>query len=409
MTRRENYTIPDMEWIASDEEEVGGGLHREGWKDQQPLGYNRLTNERERYDLMGHAAAQRQAHSLSGRMGYDGLASGMATNDALYSRGEQARLLGLQSDAARGMAPSRAESMSSLAAGQSLESALAASSGARGMGAAAANMQAVSSMGGGQRRAAEQYAGMRAGELSTARTQYGQTATQMRGDDLGQMNLQQQRADAQARSEMAQRGLNQQAQMGYTQMGINHEQAQLDASLRRKQILMTENAHRQAAADAERDRTQGYGIAGMSAVASMIGGPAAGAAMGAGGSAMANAGNANADQRDDSASDANTKRDISPRGGIGGQLADGLAPYQYEYKPGFDAREGQRPGESNIGPMAQNMARNPVTATAVERGDDGLLYLNNKKATKLALGGIGELAAKQQQLEADMAAMKKRK
>lgn len=72
-----------------------------------------------------------------------------------------------------------------------------------------------------------------------------------------------------------------------------------------------------------------------------------------------------------------------------------LAPSAYEYKPQFTPPD-QAPGEVNVGPMAQNMARNPLSATAVKELPDGLLAVDKDKALRLALGSIGSL---QQQID----------
>lgn len=69
----------------------------------------------------------------------------------------------------------------------------------------------------------------------------------------------------------------------------------------------------------------------------------------------------------------------------------------YAYKPQFAAAEGQRVGEPNVGPMAQRMAANPVSATAVKRGPDGLLVVDQTKLTKLNSASIASL---QQQIDA---------
>ena len=74
------------------------------------------------------------------------------------------------------------------------------------------------------------------------------------------------------------------------------------------------------------------------------------------------------------------------------QLAQGLEPYAYQYKPGFGT-----PGEK-VGPMAQSMASNPVTATAVRQDPGtGLLSIDRDDVLKVALGGVGHLAQKQAQ------------
>lgn len=83
-----------------------------------------------------------------------------------------------------------------------------------------------------------------------------------------------------------------------------------------------------------------------------------------------------------------------------GQLARGLAPYAYQYKPGFGT-EGQK-----VGPMAQDMASNDVTATAVRRDPQtGLLSIDRDDGLKVALGGVGHLASKQAQQESLIAAL----
>lgn len=395
---RESFENPKNKvWTVSDEETVGGGIHQKGYDAQGNWFENAPENERTRYDNMATEAARRQAYQLN-----YGKASAAMNND-LATRRYQTQAADMQRAAAYGHAPSRAITMGNMAAGQSLEATLGASAGAKGMAGAAANMQAMRGMAGMQGQAAEQYGTMRAGELSAARQAYSQTADQMRGADLARQGLAQQRAEARARAEMAQRGLNQQAEMGYTQMGINHEQAQMDADLRRKAIFRQEQDTARAASDAEDERSFRV-YTGLASAVPVLGqgfASAAGAMRGA--ATSSNGGNG------DTYSDERTKQGASRASDLSSQLADGLAPYSYEYKPGFREREGQGQGETNIGPMAQNMARNPVTATAVGRGNDGMLYVDGAKATKLALGGIGELAAKQKRLEAELASLRKRK
>jgi hypothetical protein len=87
-------------------------------------------------------------------------------------------------------------------------------------------------------------------------------------------------------------------------------------------------------------------------------------------------------------------------------LATGLAPHSYEYKPEFAAAEGQKPGEKNVGPMAQAMAGNPVTGGVVQEGPDGMLRLDMKKATKLSLAAAGHNARKLQEMQAQIDALK---
>lgn len=79
--------------------------------------------------------------------------------------------------------------------------------------------------------------------------------------------------------------------------------------------------------------------------------------------------------------------------------------YSYEYKPEFAGREGQAPGEKNVGPMAQNLAANPVARTAVKKGEDGLLELDLTKLSKLHSAGIASL---QDQVDALARVLRKR-
>jgi hypothetical protein len=71
-----------------------------------------------------------------------------------------------------------------------------------------------------------------------------------------------------------------------------------------------------------------------------------------------------------------------------------MEPHSYEYKPGFG-----KPGR-NVGPMAQEMLRNPVTGTAVEEDPEtGLLTIDRDKGLKLALAASGHLADRVAKLE----------
>ncbi len=71
----------------------------------------------------------------------------------------------------------------------------------------------------------------------------------------------------------------------------------------------------------------------------------------------------------------------------------------YTYKPEFAAVSGQTPGEMNVGPMAQTMAENPVSATAVKQGPDGLYMLDEAKLSKLQSAGIASLQNQIDQLK----------
>lgn len=98
------------------------------------------------------------------------------------------------------------------------------------------------------------------------------------------------------------------------------------------------------------------------------------------------------------------ERYIPPKGRVSdaeakklGEQADAMAEANrsmaasaYSYKPGFES-PGQAPGEVNVGPMAQNMAANPVARTAIVQRPDGLLAVDKEKALKLTMGGLASL------------------
>jgi hypothetical protein len=84
------------------------------------------------------------------------------------------------------------------------------------------------------------------------------------------------------------------------------------------------------------------------------------------------------------------------------QFAQGLAPSSFDYTPGMGT-----PGHK-VGPMAQNMAANPVTGSAVRRNpQNGLLAIDGNDGLKVALGGVGHLAQKQTALEAELANLRR--
>jgi hypothetical protein len=105
-------------------------------------------------------------------------------------------------------------------------------------------------------------------------------------------------------------------------------------------------------------------------------------------------------------SDERAKQGTHREGDMGHALAQGFEPFEYEYKPDFAGAEHQEVGEKNVGPMAQNMAKNPVTGSAVKQDPSGLLVLDIPKVTKVNSAGIGYLAARQQRMEQELARMK---
>lgn len=92
----------------------------------------------------------------------------------------------------------------------------------------------------------------------------------------------------------------------------------------------------------------------------------------------------------------------APRGGdpVTAQFADGLAPSSYDYKPGLGS------AGTKVGPMAQNMAANPTTGSAIRQNPrTGLLSIDNNDGIKVALGGVGHLAQRQQETDAKLRAL----
>ena len=68
-----------------------------------------------------------------------------------------------------------------------------------------------------------------------------------------------------------------------------------------------------------------------------------------------------------------------------------MRPHVYEYKPEYAGRAGQDVGEKNVGPMANDMARDPVASVAIERQPDGMLAIDKDKAMKLTMGSLADL------------------
>lgn len=93
--------------------------------------------------------------------------------------------------------------------------------------------------------------------------------------------------------------------------------------------------------------------------------------------------------------------DQEREGDMTAQLAHGLAPYAYEYKPGMG------PPGAQVGPRAQLMASQPATATAVTTRPDGLMQIDPAGGTKTALAGVGQLAQDMQSVKAYLASLRK--
>lgn len=70
-----------------------------------------------------------------------------------------------------------------------------------------------------------------------------------------------------------------------------------------------------------------------------------------------------------------------------------MAGAMYKYKDEYTPAE-QAPGEANVGPMADAMAKDPIASTAVREGPDGKKYLDMTKSLKLVMSGVADLQRK---------------
>lgn len=67
-----------------------------------------------------------------------------------------------------------------------------------------------------------------------------------------------------------------------------------------------------------------------------------------------------------------------------------MAPSEYRYRPEYTPSD-QQPGEVNVGPMANNMARSPVARVAIIEQPNGMLAIDKTKGLKLVMGGLASL------------------
>lgn len=443
MAINRGFAIPQQQQITTyDPEQIGGGQttrqYNSDGTQQLISGGHSDQDVVDRYRSLGAAAAGRSAYQANWAPATADEANGTA------DRQSQLAATGLLQQAAQGNAPSAAAIQGAQVGGQSLAGMLGASAGARayaskgGLGAAAAQQQALAGMGGQQLGAAQQYEAMRGNEMAQAQGAYGAAGTSLRSGDVTQQGLAAQRAQTDAASQFAQNQLNDQAQQQYEQMGINSQQAQVNADLRRDQMQTNSNETANAKYDADQQRNLQMGVGMMQAV----GGLAASderaktnvkpadrkAASGSVERAEPNEIQLPAPSRLEDlgqrlhrgtydalsdamgrlyeVSDERAKEGMRGERDMGHDLAEGLRPFEYEYKPGFDQAERQAPGEKNVGPMAQNMASNPTTGTAVKQMPGGLLVIDQPKALKMTMGGLGHLAAEQERMKSELARMK---
>ena len=77
----------------------------------------------------------------------------------------------------------------------------------------------------------------------------------------------------------------------------------------------------------------------------------------------------------------------------------------YTYKEGF----GEDPSQVHHGFMAQNLEKNPITATAVREDESGLKKVDMQDAVRVTAAGVAENQEQIDELEAAIAKLKSRR
>lgn len=84
------------------------------------------------------------------------------------------------------------------------------------------------------------------------------------------------------------------------------------------------------------------------------------------------------------------------------KLLEGLDTYVYKYK---DEAQESFPNETNdkenIGPMAQQLEKNPLTGQAVDTDENGIKHVNGGKLALAAISAISDLSKRLSELEGD--------
>lgn len=91
-------------------------------------------------------------------------------------------------------------------------------------------------------------------------------------------------------------------------------------------------------------------------------------------------------------SDENCKNIIEQTNHIS-KLAEDIGAYLYEYKPeAKEAYPNETNDEMNVGPVAQELEKNPVTAASVETDDKGIKHVNTDRLALSEMAIIADLA-----------------
>ena len=94
--------------------------------------------------------------------------------------------------------------------------------------------------------------------------------------------------------------------------------------------------------------------------------------------------------------------DAQNRYGSLSKMIEGIDNYVYEYT---DEAKNKYPdqtnGDLNIGPMAQDLEKNPITASAVEEDADGIKHVNGTRLALDAIALISDMSKRISELEGD--------
>ena len=100
-----------------------------------------------------------------------------------------------------------------------------------------------------------------------------------------------------------------------------------------------------------------------------------------------------------SLSDENCKNIIKETEHIS-KLAEDIGAYLYEYKPeAQEAYPNETNDEINVGPIAQELEKNPATASSVETDDKGIKHVNTDRLALSEMAIIADLARRLADLE----------
>ena len=221
-------------------------------------------------------------------------------------------------------------------------------------------------------------------ERQAAEQAYFGAASGIRGGDAQQQQLYAQQAGAQAQLDAQQRAANDAKSMFYDQGSWDVNNRNQSAAMQEQGILS--GAHGSAdSQNAQTNRENAHDKFGWKDAMGAVGGLAS-AGIGL-------------------LSDVRSKENIAPiMPDPMTHSLQAMKPYAYKYRPGMGHGT---PGDEHVGPMAQDMARNPITATAIMPDPQtGMLAIDRDKALKVTMGGVGHLAAKQAEMERKLSRVK---